>query len=245
MTGAPSTLPDEVGRQIDEVVEAMRSALGDELRAVVLYGSAAEGRLRPTSDVNLMIVLSRFDPPRLDATRDALQIARATVRITPMFVLDDELEAAAQAFAVKFDDVLHRRVVLYGDDPLAQITIPREAKVTRLRQVLLNLAMRMRQMYVMRSSQEEQIALVIADSAGPLRASAATLLELEETPAGSPKEALNQVARSIGGDDWSETLASLSVAREERMLPAGQATPTLVRLIDLATAMRKRADQLS
>lgn len=100
-------------------------------------------------------------------------------------------------------------------------------------------------MYVMRSSQEEQIALVIADSAGPLRASAATLLELEETPAGSPKEALNQVARSIGGDDWSETLASLSVAREERMLPAGQATPTLVRLIDLATAMRKRADQLS
>jgi predicted nucleotidyltransferase len=245
VTAAPSTLPDEVGRQIDEVVAAMRSALGDELSSIVLYGSAAEGRLRPTSDVNLMIVLSRFDPPKLDATRDALLVARATVRIAPMFVLDDELDAAAQSFAVKFNDVLHRRVVLYGVDPLAHITIPREAKVKRLRQVLLNLAMRMRQMYVMRSSREEQVALVVADSAGPLRVSAATLLELEETPAANPKEALNRVAGSIGGDDWAETLDRLSVAREERMLPPGQATPTLVRLIDLATAMRKRADRLA
>ena len=245
MTEAPTTLPGEVAQQVDEVVAAMRSALGDELRSIVLYGSAAEGRLRSTSDVNLMIVLSRFDPPRLDATRDALLVARATVRIAPMFVLDDELDAAAHAFAVKFDDVLHRRVVLYGVDPLAHITIPREAKVNRLRQVLLNLAMRMRQMYVMRGAREEQVALVVADSAGPLRVSAATLLELEETPAANPKEALSRVAGSIGGDDWTETLDRLSVAREERMLPPGQATPTLVRLIDLATAMRKRADRLA
>jgi len=40
---------------------APSAAFGDSLRSVILYGSGAEGRFRPTSDVNLLIVLSRFD----------------------------------------------------------------------------------------------------------------------------------------------------------------------------------------
>ncbi len=45
---------------LDAVVDAARRAFGDDLRSIVLFGSAAEGRLRATSDVNLMLVLRRF-----------------------------------------------------------------------------------------------------------------------------------------------------------------------------------------
>ncbi|HEV8537111.1 MAG TPA: nucleotidyltransferase domain-containing protein [Candidatus Limnocylindria bacterium] len=237
-------LPVEVRRQLDAVVAALRGALGDDLRSVVLYGSAAEGRMRPTSDVNLMVLLRRFDPAKVDAVREPLQLAQATVQVAPMFVLEDELEPAAHAFAVKFGDLTRRHLVLYGPDPLSHLTVPRDAAIARLRQVLLNLAMRMRQMYVMRSEHEEQVALVIADVAGPLRASAATLLELEGRPAASPKEALERVVTGLGAERWDDTLANLSRAREERQLPPGVAAPTLLRLVDLASAMRERAEQL-
>jgi predicted nucleotidyltransferase len=43
--------------EIDEFVAAARDAFGDQLVSVVLYGSAAEGALRATSDVNVLVVL--------------------------------------------------------------------------------------------------------------------------------------------------------------------------------------------
>jgi hypothetical protein len=98
---------------------------------------------------------------------------------------------------------------------------------------------------VSRSLSEEQLALVVADAAGPLRASAAALLELEGAPAPSPKEALVRVAASLGEARWGEALGHLSRARETARLPPGAAAATLFGLIDLAAAMRVRALGLS
>ena len=42
----PDDLPEVVRHVLGECVTAARDALGDNLRSIVLYGSAAEGRLR-------------------------------------------------------------------------------------------------------------------------------------------------------------------------------------------------------
>jgi hypothetical protein len=63
-TGDP---PEVVARVLDQTVEAAARALGDGLLSIVLFGSAAENRLRPTSDVNLLILVNRFDPTNVDA----------------------------------------------------------------------------------------------------------------------------------------------------------------------------------
>lgn len=242
---AAASSPDVATRVLDDFLAAAREAFGADLRAAVLYGSAAEGRLRATSDVNLLLVLSAFDRERADRLREPLRVAQAAIRLTTMFLLEAELAPAVEAFAVKFADILHRRRVVFGADPLAGISIPRAASVARLRQVLLNLEIRMREVYVLRSLREEQLALAIADAAGPLRASAATLLELEEHPAGSPKEALERAVGSLPGTDWSAVLADVSRARESRRLPPGVAAETAFRLMDLARELRRRAETLT
>ena len=234
-------LPEPVARTLDGFVIAAREALGSDLRAIVLFGSAAEGRLRPTSDLNVIVVLAAFDAARADALREPLRLARAAARLEAMFLLEAEVPAAVEAFAVKFADVLRRRRVLHGADPFARLVLSREAQKTRLRQVLLNLTLRLRQRYLLRSGRDEQAAQALAEAAGPLRACAATLLELEgETPP-LPKEALARVVASLPGDH-AGVLAHLSEARERRPLPAGEAGPTLLRLSDLARAMRARAE---
>jgi hypothetical protein len=246
MTGAAPTadLPAPVQRLLADFVAAARDTLGDDLRAIVLYGSAAEGRVRPTSDVNLILVLERFDPARLDRLREPFLVAQAGIRVAPMLLLASEIPAALEDFAVKFGDVLRRRRVLHGPDPFAGMSVSRPAAIARLRQVLLNLHLRLRAAYLARSLHDEQAASTVADAAGPLRAAAATLLELESTPAGSSREALERIVAEMPGPDWSDVLARVGDARQRRALPPGVAGTTLLRLIELAGRLHDRARRL-
>ena len=241
-----TTLPANVGRVLTGFVEDARSAFGNDLRAAVLYGSGAEGKLRPTSDVNVLLLLSAFDQEKADQLREPLRLAQAAVRLTTMFLLESELRPAMEAFAVKFADIARRRRVLYGEDPFAGASIPRGASIIRLKQTLLNLTLRLRESYVARGLREEQLVAVVADAAGPLRSCAATLLELEGVAAGSPKEALQQVAASLpNGSQRVEEISRISEARQTRTLAHGVAAPTLFNLIELARLMWTRADALS
>jgi hypothetical protein len=172
-------------------------------------------------------------------------VGRAAVRLSVMFLLDTEVEAAATAFAAKFADIRNRRRVLFGTDPFARLTIPRAAEIARLKQVLLNLALRLRASYVERSLREEQLARVAADTAGPLRAAAAALLELEGKPATSPRAALEAVVAGFDDTALREVVARLPEAREGRLLPPGVAGPTVIGLIAIASRLRARAEALA
>jgi hypothetical protein len=241
MTAQQLEVPEDVQRVIDGLVESARAALGEDLRSVILYGSAAEGRLRPTSDVNLLFVLRRFDARAADAFREPFRFAHAAANVAAMFALESELADAGEAFAQKFADIIRRHVVLFGDDPVAALNIPRDALVRRLRQVLLNLTMRLRETYVERSLREEQCALAVAEVSGPLRTSAASILELEGRAGAPPKEALELVIRELGRADLEALLPHFSEARERRVLPAGQGAAVLFGTLELARALYERA----
>jgi hypothetical protein len=210
----------------------------------VLYGSAAEGRLRSTSDVNLLFVLRRFDAAAADAMREPFRFAAAAADVTAMFVLESEIEGVGHAFAQKIADIKRRHRVLFGDDPFAAISISRRALAERVQQVLLNLTIRLREMYIERSLREEQCAVTVAESAGPLRTAAASILELEGQASSSPKEALSTLIASLGRPEFSDLLVHLSEARERRSLPAGKGAACLFTTLELAQALYRRSQSL-
>jgi predicted nucleotidyltransferase len=234
-------LPPEVAHALAGFVDAARDALGEDLVSAILFGSAAEGRLRATSDVNVVLVLAAFDPPRVDRLRESLRLARSTLGLEAMLILESELDDAAEAFAVKFADIVARHRVLAGRDVVATLRPPPGALRQRLRQILLNFVLRAREQYALASLREEQLAVVVADCAGPLRSAAAALLLLEGRPALPPREALQAVAAGIGPGKWEAALALMSRAREERRLQPGEAARALLSLIGLGSAMRAHA----
>jgi predicted nucleotidyltransferase len=243
LVAATRELPADVTRMLEEFVDAARTAFGNALHGVVLYGSAAEGALRASSDVNLLVVLERFERAAADRLREPAAVARAAVRLTPMFLLREEIRDASEAFAQKFADILRRRRVLYGDDPFAGVAIPRAALWRRLDQVLLNLTLRLRAAYVERGQYEEQLLRVIADASAPLRTSAASLLDLDGRAAASPKAALHALAAELGGG-WDVLLTRMSDARDRRELAPEAASETVLGLIELARLMRARVRAL-
>jgi len=235
-------LPEQVESGLEAFVSAAKEAFGANLRSIVLYGSAAEGKLRATSDVNLLLVLSEFDRSQADAMLQPLRLARATIHLRAMFLLESEVANAVQAFAQKFADMRTRHRVLHGDDPFAGMAATRQNEILDVRQKLLNLVLRLRAAYVMEGLREEQLALLAADMAGPLRSCAAALLALEGRPAASPKAALEQMAAA--GGSGAELMSQISQARETRVLPPGVAAPAIFALIELTRAMHARAQAL-
>ena len=237
-------LPAHVERVLEEFVATASQACGDALRSVVLYGSGAEGRLRATSDVNLILVLAEFTSQMADALREPLRVGQAAARLAVMFLLESEVSAAVNAYPVKYLDIIHRHRILHGSNPFEGLSFSRDACVFRLKQVLLNLRLRLRSLYVLRGLNEEQLALVVADAAGPLRSCAATVLELEGHAAASPKEALEQMILPLADSGWRETVGHLSEARETRRLQAGVAGKTLFRLMELTELLLTRVGNL-
>ena len=237
-------LPPDVARSLDLFVREAQAALGEDLVAAILFGSAAEGRLRATSDVNVMLVLASLPPGRLDALREPLRLAHATIRLEAMLVLESELAEAAEAFAVKFADIAVRHRLLAGRDVMAALKPTPAAMRHRLKQILLNFILRTRERYALQSLREEQVPRLLADCAAPLRAAAEILMQLEGRAAASPKEALETLARESGADRWTQALAHLSAARESAVLPSGAGAPAVLALLDLAEALRSRASAL-
>lgn len=236
------TLPTNVSTCMSTFIASAKKVFGDDLLSVVLYGSGAEGKLRPTSDVNLILVLAAFGRPQADMLRESFRLAQAAIKLRVMFLLQSELEPAASAFAVKFGDVARRRLVLYGDDPFKSLRVSRADAIFRLRQTSLNLALRLREAYIASSLREEQAAALIADTAGPLRSCALTLLELEGHPAASPKQALERMVESM--PELVKDVQLITEARQRHTLPPGAAAPVLFNMIRLAEAMSLRAAEL-
>lgn len=237
-------LPETVARSLSSFIERALALFGPELRSIVLYGSAAEGKLRPASDVNLLLILTSFDVAKAASIRESFSAAHAAIRLTAMFLLESEVEQAMESFGQKFSDIVRRHRVLHGPNPFAGIGVPRAAVLMRTRQVLLNLILRMREAYVERGSTPERISQLIAEWAGPLRSCAATLLELERKPPAPPKDALLNFVAALAEPGWDKVLENISEARERHFLTASDADATLIRMIDLAALLRARVDSL-
>jgi len=244
----PAGLPANVRQILDGFLDIAQRSFADDLLSAVLFGSAAEGALRKSSDVNLILVLRRYDPERARLLREDLAAAEAAILLRTMFLAEEEIPAACEAFAQKFAHILRRRAVLLGPDPFAGVSIPRAAEVRRLRQVLLNLLLRLREIHAAHESGSRTTLSMLADSTGALRSSAVLLLLLEGQANGNdvprPKQALLAVAEQVSPGKLLVPLAKLSQLRENATLPDADAHDVMIAMMELTAAMHRRAAAL-
>ena len=227
-----SDLPGDIADALEEFKNRSVEAFGDSLKSLLLFGSAAEGRLRATSDVNVLMVFSGIALERVEKWRADVETLTAAVDLKPLVLLDDEIAAAAEAFAVKYFDILHRRRVLHGADPFATLTISDDALRRRVAQVLLNLAMRLRHSLLLHNDYARTHALV--DAVGPLRASAVALLETAGQPQAAPRAALLSLAAKHGA---TALIERMQVLREKGDPVTADSMRLLSELIDFIRAI--------
>lgn len=229
---------DRIQTALDGLVSDAKESFGPDLISVTLYGTAAENRLRETSDVNVILVCTRLNPEDLQRFAPKLAFARASAPITVLFLQESEIAAAIELFAQKFSDIHRRHKVLYGRNCFSEARPSRAATILRLRQVLLNMTMRLRESFAERVAQPDRLAAAAASYAGPIRACAATLREVQGEPILPPKEALEQF---VSDKSW---LIHLSDARQQRPLTEDDAIATIKALLQTAQQMRAVVETL-
>lgn len=237
---AEANLPEAVKTVLQGFLEAAREACGAALESAVLFGSAAEGQLRATSDVNLILVLSEFNAAAVAShLEQPLRFAETGIRLKVMFLLHSELAAAAEAFAQKFHDISTRRLVLFGADPFAALAVPPEAHRRQVEQVLLNLSIRLREQMARNWSRKDLLGRALADAVGPLRGCAHSMLALSGRPAASPKAALEALLAEPGAASYNHLAQYYSRLREQAAEP-GSASKALRETAELIAWMRRR-----
>jgi predicted nucleotidyltransferase len=125
LAAATLDLPSPAAKALTEFVEKAREVLGPDLRSVVLYGSAAEGRLRTTSDLNVIVVLDRFEAARMDQLREVLRLAQAAASATERVRRSSRSPSATYAARRRREAFLAR---IYVDDEARRLFLaePRE-----------------------------------------------------------------------------------------------------------------------
>jgi hypothetical protein len=187
----------------NHLLDDLRSTHGDNLAAVVLYGSAAAGdHAGGDSDYNLLIALRRITP-------EDLRLAQAPVREwqrlghpLPVYFTAEELRDAADVFPIEFHQMRRARVVLYGEDPFSSLEIGDENLRHQTEYELRSKLIQLRRLYIPASVSAEKLSDLMSDSLTSFATLFAPVLMLkgDPDPPVAKREIVRATARRLGID---------------------------------------------
>lgn len=219
-------LPAPVKTRLDELESALSTILGDDLGAMLVYGSAARGDYRESeSDVDVMLVLKRDLREKLEAIGPALQLARFAARIEVMILKQDEIARASDCFPLLYDDIARASVVLRGTSPFTGVRVESEHKRLRIEQELREARIRLRRVATDMGA-DASFGRAIERKVKQVRGALWALLALRGEQV---EDRLEPVLKAIG-TAYSIDTTPLRHAREK----AREAYATLVEVLDHA-----------
>src|SRR5271168_1315080 len=109
---------------LNQLVERLRKALGDDVLSVILYGSAATGDHHGKfSDLNVLCVLREIAPAQLRASETVFHWWREQGNPAPLLLTEHEVQTSTDCFAIEFHDIKQCHRVLYGADLVSALAI--------------------------------------------------------------------------------------------------------------------------
>ncbi|HEV8139809.1 MAG TPA: hypothetical protein VGP81_08560 [Pyrinomonadaceae bacterium] len=188
--------------KLQKLIDDLRVAHGDNLAAIVLYGSAAtRDHTTPRSDHNLLIALERITPDDLQAAHGALREWHKLGQPTPVYFTVAELQDAADVFPIEFLQMEKARKVLFGRDPFEFVQISRTNLRHQTEYELRTSLLRLRRLYIPASASAKRLSNLLSDSLASFAAlfRAVLILKSEEPPV-SKRESINATVRLLGLD---------------------------------------------
>ena len=178
---------------LNEFVEKLRGAAGENLVSLILYGSAAQGEFHPEySDLNLLCFVRDTSFVSLTHVAPAMDWWRSKKHHPPLVLTPDELSTSADVFSIEFLDMKQRYRVLYGEDLLRDLSVPMTNHRQQLEYELREKLFLLRQHLLLVGSDEKKLWDVMLHSLP----SFTTLFRhvLVELGEGTPKHSRDAVA---------------------------------------------------
>jgi predicted nucleotidyltransferase len=152
---------------VEQFTEAARSALGERLVSLVLYGSVARGAHVPDrSDVNTLLICDAVDEALFARLAPAVRAWTRAGHPAPLIFTEREWRDSADAFPIEYEDIRQHHRVLAGRDPWSGIRVDPGHLRRQLEQELKGKLVRLRQAYAAFWGDPKRLAQVLAGSGG-------------------------------------------------------------------------------
>lgn len=204
---------------LDELVKQLRAAYGNDLRSVVLYGSAAAGEHIPKhSDYNVLVLVESLD---LDRLRAASAVAKAWAEggnPPPLTMTTGEWRSSADVFPMEYADILERNRVLHGDPPFDGIRVDLGDLRLQLEREAMGKLLRLRQgVLATGGDQKEQIEL-LAKSLSAVMVVFRAVVRLQGTSPATDNIVLSRAVAGYAGFDAAPFERVVQHVRGEKRL---------------------------
>jgi predicted nucleotidyltransferase len=111
--------------KLTDLVNRLKTSARDNLRAVVLYGSAISGEFREGySDLNVLCLVNHASANDLEHLHAVAEWWTRQGNAAPLIFTLDELHRSADVFSIELLDIKAHHRVLYGEDFLATFEVP-------------------------------------------------------------------------------------------------------------------------
>jgi len=151
--------------QFNPLISELQSVLGENLKSVVLYGSAAAGDYLPgISGYDILIVVETAGAADLTALAAPLRRWQEKGNPLPQIFTRHELAASADVFPIELLDMQQSRRVLFGEDPLAHVKVDMPHYRIQLERELKARLHLLRRQYLAATPDETKIAQLLVAS---------------------------------------------------------------------------------
>ncbi len=155
-------LPDETQEFLRLYVRDVVQVYGNELGCVLLYGSAVRGEFLPgRSNLNVMLLLSSYDVALLKKYHGIHNRWSKDLVVVPLFVTQADLNSAAYAFPLEYQEIQECHRLLWGHDPFVGFKVDHRHLASQILQGLRGNLLRLRQRLVEGGSTEEAIMILL------------------------------------------------------------------------------------
>lgn len=207
---------------LDALVGQLTKAYGDNLQAVVLYGSAAAGEHIPKrSDYNVLVIVKQLGLDQLRAAGAVAQAWGESGNPPPMTMTAAEWRASADIFPMEYADILERHRVLYGTAPFDGIAVSKSDLRLQVENQAMGKLLRMRQAIMAAGNDGKRQVALLEDSLSALMVLFRAVARLNgEVPSTDYLALSETMASRVGFDGTPFARVVRHVRGEQKLAPA-------------------------
>ena len=188
--------------KLSELVKRLKETAGDNLKAVVLYGSAVTGEfLAKHSDLNILCVVEHARAVDLKQLHSAAEWWMRQGNPPPHIFTMAELRRSADVFAIEMSDMKRHHRMLLGDDFFDRLEVPMRLHGAQVERELRTHWLRLRQAVLeARRNKRAHLRIMLASVAAFCALFRHALIALGQPPVETKREAVAAVAALTGAD---------------------------------------------
>jgi hypothetical protein len=201
-----------IDHKLDEFVQKLKAAAADNLKAVILYGSAATEEFHAKhSDLNILCLVGQADSVHIEALHGPVEWWLRQGQRPPLVFTLEELRRSADIFTIELLDMKSRHRMLYGENMLAEISVPLHYHSIQVERELRMDWLRLRQAILAAPKKPKvYLGLMVSSFSAFAALFRHALLAMGELPAESKREAIDRIAKFAGADPAGfQTILSL------------------------------------